>query len=176
MGVSKGSWRLVGGLVAALVLLIVAVLVATLAGGSSTGPSDIASEPGRCEDRDRDSDISKQVRLTTTEEWIEFELWSIEPFPARALFPVVRIGSRDFSRSLYGDDGRLNTLIFFIPVEEFRLLTADDQVWVYYGGIGGPPTVDVVADESSPWSFGSFNKGLLDCPTTRDAQTSNSAG
>lgn len=160
---------MVGGFVAALVLLIVAVSVTILAGDGSSqhsdaasDPSDLASEPGRCEDMDRGNDISKQVRLTTTDEWIEFELWSIEPFPARALFPVVRIGSRDFSLSLWGDDG-LNTLIFFIPPEEFDLLTPEDQVWVYYGGAGGPPPLDSVPDDSDPWSFGSFNRGLLDC-------------
>jgi len=159
-----------GGLLAAAVLIGTAALVAFLAGDSSSGPSDAASNASPCEAAGRDDDSNRQVRLTATDEWIEFEFWSSEPFPVRALFPVVRIGTRDFSRSRYGDDGRLNTLIFFIPREEFDLLNPDDLVWVYYGGAGSPPPSDFVPDVSDPWSFGSFNKRLLDCPTTEESR------
>lgn len=167
--VNLAKRRLVGGVVATLLVAVgIAAVAGILASRSGSDASSDAAEPGRCEDPDRARTISRQVRLTTAEEWIEFELWSVEPFPARALYPVVRIGIHDFSRSRYGDDGRLNTLVFLIPVEEFELLSADDRVWVYYGGAGAPP-LDFVPDDTSPWSFGRFRKDLLDCPSTRDA-------
>lgn len=151
-----------GGILAAVLLVGIAALV--VGGNGSSNPTDAASEARSCEAIRQGDDINQQVRLATADAGIEFELWSSEPFPVRALFPVVRIGSRDFSRSRPGDDGRLNTLVFDIPHEEFDLLRSGDLVWVYYGGAGGPPPLDSVPDISDPWNFGSFNKELLDCP------------
>ncbi len=51
------------------------------------------------------------------------------------------------------------------------MLGPDDLVWVYYGGAGGPPPLDFVPAWSDPWSFGSFNKGLLDYATGGDSPT-----
>ena len=166
---SPGLRRSVGAFAAVLAVGI-AALVAIHVAGNSVDPGGSPSEAGPCEATDRDDDFNRQVGLTAIGEWIEFELWSSEPFPTRALFPVVRIGLRDFSRSSYGPDGSLNTLIFFIPREEFDLLSPDDPVWVYYGGAGRPPHLDYLPDAANPWSFGSFRKGLVDCPAPQGSQ------
>lgn len=147
---SSRFWRWTAG--AAAGLLVIAVAIAIRSGDADPCPVSTA-----------DDALNRQVRLTTTDDAIEFELWSIEPFPTRALFSVVRIGDRDFSSSRYPEDGRLNSLIFMIPHEDFDLLSSEDLVAVYYGGAGSPPTGPVVPDPTNPWNFGGFKKGLLDC-------------
>ncbi len=77
---------------------------------------------------------------------------------------MLRIGEREFSSSRYPPDGRLDTLIFSIPHGEFDLLRQGDAVWVYYGGAGSPPPAEFVPASSDPWSFGGFEKRLIDCP------------
>lgn len=159
----RRSRRVIGGPLSALFVGIVGVVVLLATGGNSD-PTDAASDAGRCPDTWSDDDVNRQVRLTTTDEWIEFELWSTKPFPTTALFPVVRIGTEDFSLSSYVDDGRLDTLIFYIPRDEFARLKSGDAVWVYYGGAGAPPPMNAVPDPSDAWSYGGFDTGLLDCP------------
>ncbi len=162
---NPGSRRIAGRLLASVLAVGIAASVVFVAGDRDSESIDAVTEPGRCGAAIGDDDINRQVRLTSTADGVEFELWSSEPFPVRALFPVVRIGSRDFSQGRHGDDGQLNTLIVVIPHEQFDLLSSDDLVWVYYGGAGTPPPLDFVPDGSQAWSFGGFDKDLLDCTT-----------
>ena len=115
----------------------------------------------RCEPMPLDDGLNRQVRLTRAGDWIEFAVWSREPFPMRALFPVMRIGDHEFSRSSYADADGLNTLVFFIPQEDFESLESGDPVSVYYGVADAQLRSDL--ESSNPWSFGPFNKDLLDC-------------
>ena len=132
--------------------VLVLLLVAACAGGSTA-----------CPEIDPDA-VNVQQRIATTDDGVEFEVRSAEPFPVRALFPILRIGDHEFSRSRYPDDGSLNTLIFPIPAEEFAELRDGDLVVVHHGLL--EPAFDVgeiVTDGWNVWTFGKLNLDLLDC-------------
>jgi len=130
----RGRWCVVGSVLFVAALIIGGVLL--IPGGG---------DGRRCAKVDSDA-VNVQQRLTSTNEGIEFELWSSVPFPVRALPPILRIGDRDFLSSRHPDDGRLDTLIFLIGVEDFESLTASDPVAIYHTA---PPVLeqDVVATD-----------------------------
>ena len=137
-----------------MVLVTVGVVAMVSLGGDSPCTEAAGEEPA----------TNRQQRLTTTEHGVEIELWSAEPFPVRALPPMLRIGSEVFSRSRYPDNGRLDTLLFLIPANRFETLTSDDSVVLYYGDPPAEDAAGVGTDGWSVWTFGNLRKGLLDCP------------
>lgn len=109
--------------------------------------------------------VNVQQRLTSTNEGIEFELWSSMPFPVRALPPILRIGDRRSSR--HPDDGRLDTLILLIDLEDFESLTASDPVAIYHSAPPAPDRDVVATDGADVWTFGALRTDLLDCVPPR---------
>jgi hypothetical protein len=155
------SWTVTNRSVCLLILLIV--------GGLFMASAASAGKRGE-ETTDEGSVINEQRRIETMEKWIEIEVRSSRPFPVRALPPVLRIGNREFSRSRHPDDGRLDTLIFRIPLEDFAELTSKDPVTVFYALSPGRKTEEggwtaAVPDSAGPArSFGTLQKELLDRP------------
>jgi hypothetical protein len=82
---------------------------------------------------------------------IEIEIHSVQPFPVRAIPPVLRIGAREFHFSRSPDDGDLHTLIFLLSPAEFAQLSSGEDVSVHYG----PP------DALPGRALGRLDKGLL---------------
>jgi hypothetical protein len=80
---------------------------------------------------------------------IEIEVWSPDPFPVRALSPVLRIGQREFTLSRHPDGGDLHTLIFILTVEEFGRVSSGEDVTVHYGSPG------------HAWAFGRLDKSRV---------------
>jgi hypothetical protein len=88
-------------------------------------------------------------RLTTVRSAVEIQLTSSRPFGVRNALIVLRIGSQRFTKSRPPEDGRLNTLIFTLPAEQFARTAAGDRVTVQYG-------------DEPEWDFGTLDKRLLD--------------
>ena len=83
---------------------------------------------------------------------IEIELFSNRPFPARALFPILCIGSTEFTQSGYGENGSLNALDFTITEEEFAA-TSSGAASVYYS---------CREEERDRWLFLDYEKSLIE--------------
>ncbi len=107
--------------------------------------------------------INTQTRIQTTEEGVEIELTSSRPFPVRALPPVLRIGERDFWRSRNPDDGRLETLIFLVPAEDFEALETATPLSGFFA-LGRDGTTAVPEPGGDVWDFGPLQRDLLDRP------------
>jgi hypothetical protein len=86
---------------------------------------------------------------------VEITLSSSRKFPARAMRPVLAIGSQRFELSRYPDDGQMGTLIFILTASEFQALTDGSAMSVDYGD-GAEP-----GSPWGPWSFGALDKSLL---------------
>jgi hypothetical protein len=92
---------------------------------------------------------------------VEIAVTSSEPFPVRALPPVLRIGEARFSRSRHPSDGSPHTLIFLVPIQEFELLNDGDPIRVGYGlAPGAPGTARSGAGQE--WDLGRLDKQSLE--------------
>ncbi len=80
---------------------------------------------------------------------VEIEVSSERPFPAINALVELQIGSRVFPLSRY-KDGRLNTLIFTLTLDEFAQTTNGDRVVVHYE-----------PDSQGHWDFGPLDKTQL---------------
>jgi hypothetical protein len=98
-------------------------------------------------------DVNTIKSIRTTPSRVEIELYSSRPFPVRALPPVLRMGSKEFTLSRNPEDGSLNTLIFTLTPDEFAQIQAGDQVTVHYGS-GELP--------GQQWDFSVLDNDLLD--------------
>jgi len=87
--------------------------------------------------------------IKTVEAGVDVELTSPRGFPVRNELIVLRIGTREFTRSRSPEDGSLNTLIFTLTAEEFAATATGDRVVVQCG-------LDEV------WDFGTLDKSRLD--------------
>lgn len=63
---------------------------------------------------------------------VEVEVTAPEPFPDRAMPPVLIIGDKAFGRSRSPSDGRTDTLIFTIPSQDFDALADNSDVSLSY--------------------------------------------
>lgn len=156
---SRGRLWLLGG-----AATVVAVLGVVLFTARDAGDSEGCNDAAAAEDT-----LNILRSVTTTEDGVEIELWSREPFPVRALVAVLRIGDVDLAISRYPDSGSLNTLIFRASVDEFEQMAEGDETIIYYGSPDLRPAQDVGSDElvtdgANFWSFGPFPKERLDCP------------
>jgi hypothetical protein len=74
------------------------------------------------------------TRVERVADGVEIEVASSEPFPVRAMPPLVRVGDQVFGRSRSPADGSLNALIFMLSDEEFGQTSTGDPVSVGYAG------------------------------------------
>ena len=79
---------------------------------------------------------------------VEIALSSRRPFPVRNDFPVLTIGTQQFDRSRYPEDGDTHILIFSLSSSEYDRLKDGDQVTVRYS-----------TEATSGWQFGPLKKG-----------------
>jgi hypothetical protein len=135
--VRRIGWRLPGALIA-----LAGFLAAALHGVASHAEGD----DGVTEIRALDS----AVEITVT---------SSEPFPVRALPPVLMIGDARFARSRYPDDGSLDTLVFVIPIDDFALLNDGDPIRVGYGLSPAAEAKGPTAGQA--WDLGRLDKSRL---------------
>jgi hypothetical protein len=70
---------------------------------------------------------------------VEIEVAGSQPFPVRALPPVLAIGESRFARSRPPEDGSLATLVFLVPLEDFAELADGDPMRLGYGLSAGAP-------------------------------------
>ena len=113
--------------------------------------------------------VNELRRIETKGVEVEIEIRSSKPFPVRALPPVLRIGDLDFTASRNPDNGRLDTLIFFVPAEDFAAIDPQKVAMrVFYAtSIEGEVTPSgrprAIAEPGGPtWDFGELRKELLD--------------
>jgi hypothetical protein len=106
------------------------------------------------------SEANEVVSIRTVNSGVEIELFSTEPFPARALFPILCAGAHEFWTSRSGADGSLNTLIFSLTAEEFAATRTGDRLSVQYGYC--EPDYDQRTLYWDLWVFGVLDKSLLD--------------
>ncbi len=78
-------------------------------------------------------DRHEVVRIERVGDDVEIEVFSTRPFPARALFPILCIGTRSTFRSRGGPNGGPNTLIFTFPREAFDAIEGAQLVTVQHG-------------------------------------------
>lgn len=90
--------------------------------------------------------------IRTAASGVEIELNSTRIFPVRDQIVMLRIGTKEFTKSRYPRDGNLNTLIFTLPTDEFEQINTGDQVIVQYGHS------ELNEDR---WNFGLLDKSLL---------------
>jgi hypothetical protein len=95
--------------------------------------------------------VIKGIGVAASRADVEIELESATEFPVRDELVVLRIGSREFTRSRYPEDGTLNRLIFVLPFDEFARLQPGETVTVEYGRKGTGPR----------WNFGQLTRSLL---------------
>jgi hypothetical protein len=84
--------------------------------------------------------VNKITRVERVDDGVEIEVTSSEPFPVRAMPPLLHVGELVFGRSRSPGDGRLNTLIFMLSDEEFAQTSVGDPVGVGYES--DPPEED----------------------------------
>ena len=93
--------------------------------------------------------VVKAVRAV--DRTVEIELQSAQEFTVRAEITILRIGKKEFTKSRYPADGRLDTLIFTLTLDDFEALPDRAAMTVGYG-----------RQETSPrWNFGQLNKAQL---------------
>ncbi len=90
--------------------------------------------------------------IKTVKAGVDIELTSTKEFPVRDELVVLRIGTKEFTKSRSPDDGNLNTLIFTLTTQEFDQVATGDEVTVQYGRDGS----------SERWDFGKLDKRLRD--------------
>jgi hypothetical protein len=78
-------------------------------------------------------DTHEIVRVEAVGAQVEIELFSTRPFPVRALFPILCVGTQAFPRSRLADGGSLNTLIFTLTREEFDSIEDTSLATVQHG-------------------------------------------
>ena len=100
-----------------------------------------------------DADVNVITRIERVSSGAEIEVSSSRPFPVRALWPELRIGTGAFLKSRSAEDGSLNTLIFMLTAEEFAQTSMGDPVSVVYGQ-------GVLPEER--WDFGLLDKSMLE--------------
>lgn len=132
------------------------------------------AEPAAAQD-DNTRVINEQTRIETRENGVEIEIRSSRSFPVRALPPVLRIGDLDFTLSRNSDDGRLDTLIFLVPTEEFADIDPENgPMQVLYALSIESQVTRSGRPEAVPepgglvWDFGTLRKELLDDPRLWD--------
>lgn len=74
------------------------------------------------------SDLHAVIRRVGSD--VEVEVTAPEPFPDRAMPPVIVIGDKAFGRSRASADGHAETLVFTIDAEEFDALPDNSDVSV----------------------------------------------
>jgi hypothetical protein len=92
-----------------------------------------------------------EVEVAASGAEVEIEVESTTEFPVRDELVVLRIGSREFTKSRSPADGSLNRLIFSLPYGEFAQLQPGEPVVVEYGHNGHGPR----------WNFGQLTRSLL---------------
>lgn len=78
-----------------------------------------------------------------SENVVEVHVASQVPFPVMNRLPILKIANKEFKLSRYADTGRLNELIFTLPLAEYQTLPRDGDVSVSDGKI---------------WQFGTLSK------------------
>ncbi|MEM9554255.1 MAG: hypothetical protein AAGC60_08345 [Acidobacteriota bacterium] len=113
-------------------------------------------------------------RLAQSGEWVEIQVTSDdEPFPVRALPPVLTIGDTTFTRSLNPADGRLETLIFLAPAKSFAALETGASMRVFYAlstdaDARGVARRAVAAGDADVWDLGAFDASRLTVDESTD--------
>jgi hypothetical protein len=107
----------------------------------------------------RAEEDTRVAEIRALDSAVEITVTSSEPFPVRALPPVLMIGDARFARSRHPDDGSLGTLIFVIPIEDFALLNDGDPIRVGYGL--SPAAEAKGAAAGQEWDLGRLDKSGL---------------
>jgi len=78
------------------------------------------------------------VRLEcTTDDLVEAEVTSTEPFPVRNALTELHIGEVTSMLSRYSADGDTHTLIFSLTRDQFQAISADETAFVGYNPSNG---------------------------------------
>ncbi len=137
-----------------LPLAVLLVLVGCQTGWDAPG----ASQPTAIPSRDRERNIIRRIRTVQSTSVlgnrpaVEIEVFSPRVFPVRNEIVILRIGTREFFLSRYGDEGDTHVLIFTLTREEFLQMSSGEPVVVQYGH----------GEVPERWDFGRLDKTLLD--------------
>jgi hypothetical protein len=94
---------------------------------------------------------TRSSRALANQAGVEIELTSSREFLPKGEILTLKVGSREFGLSRYGEDGSTNRVIFTLTTEQWSLISTGDPVVVQYGAGAG-------ADSRN---FGHIDKNML---------------